>query len=292
MKRVFFAFNEVPLQIPENWDLNRYSGNARSGTLDLDDGRRAVLHAEWDRLGRHDRDRLVRGLLQSEGLKEPRERLDLSPEVTFLDLRTEGKNLTAAVVRQPDRDRWVAVRLPGAKGHLRDGLGALTRPLREPAPEEQRRWRFFGSDFRLPEGFLLTEAALQPGCMRLEFEAKNRFVILFDVALLERLEAEGLPAAARRLLQGSLRKRFRWQEKTLSETPEGPAAFHVALRLRRRWLERLGRRLMGAWRIRLEAIPQRARNRLALLIFDHRHPDETARLDDLRESLVAAETPS
>lgn len=285
MKWKRFAFNHVPLHIPEEWDLTRFSGNAERGNFALDDGERQVLDAQWGPCGRDDRslleDRLV---LRQKGV-EVKKRFELDASRTAYLVQAGGGRMAQVLSLQEGLGRFVLLRLFSPQVNVPPFCDALTRPLEGLDWSAPQRWEFFSTAFELPAGWLLSRGEMKAGCVKLAFGRESRVLTLWDVSLLDQLEKrDNTLDFARRQADAEYRKRLKFFVDRV-ERGADRSEFAVPGRRRRRWLLSPMQLLFGNRKVRLECVVNRAANRFSLLLLQYRRDRELAWLGSLAGSL-------
>jgi hypothetical protein len=288
-RRKPFSFNEVHLSVPESWELARFNGGRQEGELTLDDGTRTVLQAEWKPKERYSRDAIVRAFQRTMTGYELVQRLDLDEKTALVQMKSSAGRLSAAVVMDPARNRYIVLRLPNAKGRLRSTIEPILKRHRRIDASELQPWCFFATRFLLSPEFRLQKAQMQTGCICLPFLRNGRHLTIWDISLLRMAERQGQAAnLAIRVVDEQYKRRFRFPQ------PKGPAgvlggcdsaAFALKGTLRGQHGLRLIRRIAGNHRLLLESVPNRTRNRLGLVFLQYRQVDELEWIEPVLRSL-------
>jgi len=201
MKWTWFGWQGLSFPVPEDWNLSKISGDARSGLVRLDDGEIVRVEAEWREVegGKIPGvtalvDRYVEGLTKKASKAgsrlEVRRRIPLLPEGSLPDKewevfswRAEGRAYNLAwrcrtcgrigLVRvfakgSEDIGRYAGRVFSGVEDHPIDGL---------------RLWGVYGMVVRVPEEFRLEEYSLRTGHIRLVFREGDRSLAVERVGL-------------------------------------------------------------------------------------------------------------
>ncbi|MFW5798028.1 MAG: hypothetical protein ACOCXX_00085 [Planctomycetota bacterium] len=284
MSDKLLAFNNIRLRVPDEWDLTRATGVARSGRLALDDGHEPTLDATWGPLKEYTVEQLVTELVDQP--KENRVIKRFGGDRRHRRLLVEGPEGTfgAVVAAQDEVERFVYVRVHKASP-MKPRLEALGRSLSEKADSEVQPWRFFATSFDLPSRFDLTDVDLRSGCMRLDFASKRRALTLWDMSLLDRLERlHELPEMVAGMIEKAFVKRCKLFVDRL-EPGEDPAAFRLPGRRNRRWMLSPAELLLGNRRVSAWSMPDRRSNRLAVVFYRYRREADLSWIDPLIDSL-------
>ena len=200
MKWTWFGWQGLSFPVPEEWNLGKITGDARSGSVRLDDGEVVRVEAEWRELeGRVpgvttlvDRyvEKLTKRASKSGARIEVKRRVQLIPEGSLPD-----KDWEVFVWRGEARAYNLAWRCRTcgrigllrvfAKGSEDIGryAGRIFSNLEDHPTEGRRLWGIYGMVLMVPEGFKLEEHSLRTGHIRLAFKEGGRTLTVDRVSL-------------------------------------------------------------------------------------------------------------
>ncbi|HID11283.1 MAG TPA: hypothetical protein EYP17_08295 [Candidatus Latescibacteria bacterium] len=200
MKWNLFGWQGLSFPVPEDWNLSKITGDARSGSVRLDDGEIVRVEAEWrDTEGRAPGvtalvDRYVEGLTKKAAKAgrrlEVRRRVRLLPEGSLPDKeweifswRAEGRVYNLAWrCRTCGRIGLVRVFARGSEDIGRYA-GQVFGGLEDHPVDGRQLWGVYGMVVRVSEGFRLEEHNLRTGHIRLVFREGNRELAVERVGL-------------------------------------------------------------------------------------------------------------
>jgi hypothetical protein len=188
--RYDFGWHGVRLRVPEEWELGRVDGDAKSGYARLDDAQMVRAEVEWrappERGLRRPVEDLVDRYIDNLRKKADKAGMDFSVErrakflkdkrwlegteyETFLwEADYRAYNLARAC---PDCGRVVLLRVLARRGEDEEQLVNDVLPTLEDHPRhEATYWSLYGLTFHVPPGFELTESDLKSGHVKLTFE--------------------------------------------------------------------------------------------------------------------------
>ena len=252
-----FGWHGIGIEIPAEWNPGKIGGNAKSGSVRLDDATAIRMEVEWREARGDDRvglivDRYVEGLAknaQKEGRKLRVERgaecpgLDL-PEmraVEYFEWESVSQVQTLACYSEAS-DRLLFLRIMGAVDESLEGLAPrILNSLTDTPPDRPRVWSLFDLAITSPADYALETYELKSGHLQLSFE-KGADSLRFD-----RLSLAGMLLRDRSLdnwYRDFFRKDLRYVEL---ETREADVAGHQGLVM-------FGRP-KGRWRALLMPLP-------------------------------------
>lgn len=285
-----FAFNDVPLAIPDSWDLMKYSGNQGKGNFVLDDGDKARLDAQWGALAKFELATLEDKFVHKQKDLEVKRRFELGENQSLFLLKAGTDKLALTIIVEKELDRFIILRLLRPPKDLLLFVTTLTQAFSSPRTAECQRWEFFATAFDLPAGFILKGAALRTGSMKLEFVKKRRRLTIWDVSLLSQIEKRnGTRDFALDQVRVEHVKRFKFFKEE-PDDDEDPAEFIRFGRKRWRWLLVNPLTLLcGQWRVGLQGIVNRNKNRFTILLYQYRRWQDLEWLGELPASFREAE---
>jgi hypothetical protein len=281
-----FAFNNIRLNIPDAWDLARFSGDSRSGNFLLDDGREPRLEVQWDRARKIDLAGVEKRCILANRRFAVEERIPLGEDRTLFRAVQRGRGEVGVLVQlDAEIERYVVLRFFRPRGNLQYEAARIAEPLAEARKGGAQLWEFFSTRFLLPEDFLLSDGALKVGCMCLKFQREERQLTVWDFSLLDRLEKRKPAAAyACEVVEGEFPKRFRLDA---GDAVPGvrESEFCIKGRRRRRWKLSPSKLLFDNSRVWLQGVANRASNRFGLILYQYRHLSDLAWMEGLAPSL-------
>ncbi|MHC4873052.1 MAG: hypothetical protein ACYTFY_14510, partial [Planctomycetota bacterium] len=272
------------LEIPESWDLDRYSGDCRKGDLVMDDGKRQIFDAQWAALGGADLEYVEKQYIKKLKGVEVSKRIELggSRSLSIAEHQSAGK-IAYLTVLQEELNRFIIFRFFDPGADIKSFAKGIISPLSKVIGIEKQHWKFFSTEFTLPEGFLLTDSSFNVGCMTLVFEREGRRLTIWDLSLLDQIEKNGSFADySVSLVNSRHAKKFRFAMKNIEWS--GKDNFFVQGRKKRRWLFEITKLLTANRLVWLEGAAERSKNRFTAILFEHYSPEDLEWLDGLMAS--------
>ena len=181
-----FGWHGIGIEIPVEWNPGKVGGDARSGSVRLDDATAIRMELEWREARGDDRvglivDRYVEGLAknaQKEGRKLRVERGAECPElslphmraVEYFEWESQSQVQTLACYSEAS-DRLLFLRIMGAIDESLEGLAPrILNSLTDTPPDQPRAWSLFDLAITSPADFTLETYELKSGHIQLSFE--------------------------------------------------------------------------------------------------------------------------
>lgn len=188
-----FGWQGIFLRVPDEWNLGKVDGDAKSGYARLDDAEIVRAEVEWRETPERGRRLPVPDLVERylDKLEKKAEKMDTPFSVTrqakFLrDKRwLEGSEYEAFTWRAdylaynlaracPECGRILLLRvLARLTENLEELADLVFRSLACHSGDGQRYWSVYGMSFRVPEDFNLSKHELKSGNIQMTFERKN-----------------------------------------------------------------------------------------------------------------------
>jgi hypothetical protein len=190
-----FGWHGIGIEIPAEWNPGKIGGDAKSGSVRLDDATAIRMELEWREARGDDRvglivDRYVEGLAknaQKEGRKLSVERGAECPGLSLPHMRaleyfeweSESQVQTLACYSEAS-DRLLFLRIMGAPDESLEGLAPrILNSLTDTAPDQPRAWSLFDLAVTSPADYALESYELKSGHIQLSFE-KGASSLRFD----------------------------------------------------------------------------------------------------------------
>lgn len=235
------AWFGLSLRVPEDWNPGKIIGDAKSGSVRLDDARIVRVELEWKEAAGDANvsgivDRYVEGLAKNAQKKSG----SLNVERGLKVLGGGPPDFDASEYFRWDAahqvhtfaghsgtsDRLIFVRVmthPEEDAH--ELLAQLFGSLSDAAPDGPQPWALYGLSFETPPGYALEEYDLRSGHIRVTFQSGTTQLRIDRLSLAQMMLGE---QSLSDWYAGFFRKDLRYIDATTSNAPEGESTIVVS----------------------------------------------------------------